>query len=54
MFIHCLTVSYDMRFEAEGQEFNYLENTVVVQELKFAINLALYGLCEAWVTNTSY
>ena len=33
-----------------------LETYVVVQELAFAINLALYVLlfyCEAWVTNKS-
>ena len=38
-FINRLTVSYDML--AVRQDVNNLESSVVVQELEFAINLAL-------------
>ena len=37
---------------AVRQEVNNFESSVVL-ELEFAMNLALYGLYEAWVTNTS-
>ena len=38
---------------AVRQEVNNIDSSVVVQELEFAMNLALCGLYEAWVTNTS-
>ena len=38
---------------AVRQEVNNFESSVVVQELEFAMNLALYGLYGARVTNTS-
>ena len=39
-----LTLSYDMIFGSSEHEVNSLESSVVVQELEFAINRALYGL----------
>ena len=41
-FINFLTVSYDMFLTAVRHEVNNLESSVVVQELEFAINRALY------------
>ena len=38
---------------AVRQEVNNFECSVAVQELEFAMNLALYSLYEAWVTDTS-
>ena len=34
------------------QEVNNFESSKVVQELEFAMNLALYVFYEAWVTST--
>ena len=39
------TVLYDFSFDGNViQEVNNFESSVVVQELEFAMNLALYGL----------
>ena len=37
---------------AVRQEVNNFEISEIVQEQEFAMNLALYGFYEAWVTNT--
>ena len=36
-----------MIFDSSEEEVNNVESSVVVQELEFAINRALYGFCEA-------
>ena len=43
-FIHCLIVPDDMRFDSIEAKVSNFESSVVVKELEFAMNLALYGL----------
>ena len=38
---------------AVRQEVNNLDSSVVVQDVELAMNLAVYGICEAKVTNSS-